>query len=531
MKWNLREVDGTASEKQYKVGILTGKLLALSNCDEAEVQEVLSGDMHLSYSRADCLIKACQRIQLARERHEKVFVGGDYDADGVCSTAIMKATLDALHIPNGYYIPDRFKEGYGLSAATVEKAAVKGYTLIITVDNGVKAHEALKKAQELGIDVIVSDHHTIDEEIEAEFVVHPDYMESEFAYLSGAGVALEISRNLIGNRDDLNALAGVAAIGDVMPYHRETRKLIKNALSLLARQIPPSLSSLLAPGSQVDETAVSFSIVPKLNSVGRMNDISNVNTVVRFLLSSSEKNIAAYRVQLERVNDARKAASEAMSKKAMGMLDDEPMQILYDPDFYEGVCGLAAGRIANEIHKPVLVLSRNGNLIKGSGRSIPGFDMFSFFADFDMLKAFGGHKMAVGLSIEEKDYEAFRTSVREKLKTYAYEEAEEEHTAIVISRQDVTFANINNLNVLSPYPKDFAEPYFCVNDIDVFDKKETAKMIRYHIGNRAGGFDAVYYKRKGLDVPAEFAGLIGTLNINRWRERVTPQLVIEDFIR
>lgn len=235
MDHELITVDEKEIVEKWNVGKLSGKLIAASNMDDALIYDLLSSDDHLSVSKADCVLKACARLIEAKNNHEKVFVGGDYDADGICSTAIMKRTLDVFGIENGYYIPDRFKEGYGLNAKTVELAYQKGYSVILTVDNGVKAHDALQKAKQLGMFVIVTDHHEIEEEVEADIVVHPDYMESEFSYLSGAGVALEISRNLIGTGsefDELVALCSVALIGDVMPEWKETRKLIKKVFLL-----------------------------------------------------------------------------------------------------------------------------------------------------------------------------------------------------------------------------------------------------------------------------------------------------------
>ena len=178
MRWKRVYTDPSSMMEKYNVGVLTGSILSAAEISEEKIDEILNCDTTITTSHASCIIRACERIMLAKKRHEKVFVGGDYDADGICSTAIMKRTLDRIGIENGYYIPDRFKEGYGLHASTVRLAYEKGYRLIITVDNGVKAHEALQCARDLGIDVIVTDHHQIDEEIEADIVVHPDYMEA-----------------------------------------------------------------------------------------------------------------------------------------------------------------------------------------------------------------------------------------------------------------------------------------------------------------------------------------------------------------
>lgn len=529
MKWDFLTVDGNAIEKKYHTGPLSSRLIAASNLDDSHILELISQDEQLMTSHSLCVQKACARILEAREKHEKIFIGGDYDADGVCSTAIMKKTLDLLHISNGYYIPDRFKEGYGLQAETVQKAFEKGYSVIMTVDNGVKAHEALRTAKSLGMTVIVTDHHVIEEDVEADILVHPDYMEEDFRYFSGAGVALEISRNLIGNNDHLNALAAVAAIGDSMPLWKETRKLVRKGISLLKQGKPECLAVLLRPGSTVDETSIAFQIVPKLNAVGRMNSIANVNTLPKYLLSVNSNEILHYSAQLNQVNETRKQLSGKESEKAEAMVTDDDMLILYDPDFHEGICGLVAGKIASKFHKPTLVMARSGDLMKGSGRSVPGFNLFEFFSSFEEPVAFGGHEMAVGLSVKAEDFDSFRTHAMTKMKnsSFAYEEQPEK--AIVIRPEEITLDNIMDLQTLSPYPKEMISPVFVIQNPIVLSKKNTAKTIRYQISAGTSILDATVLKQKHLPDTDQPEWICGTLSINRFRGHLSLQMMVEDL--
>ena len=312
-KYQFVEKDAAELCRKYDLPVLSGRLLAASGLDDDRIRELLFDDGQLHTSQAACVKQLCQRLLTARAKGEKVFIGGDYDADGICSTAIMKDVLDRLGIACGYYIPDRFREGYGLNPATVDMVADKGYTLIITVDNGVKAHAAIAKAHERGLEILVTDHHQIDEEVKADLVVHPDYMEPEFATLSGAGVALQISRSLLGDLPFHTALAAVAAIGDVMPLWQESRRIVRQGLQAMRQGEAPALLSLLRSRDVIDAEAVGFQIVPRLNSVGRMNDLSNVNTLVPFLLSHDPAVITAYKTQLETVNEARRSMSAMMS--------------------------------------------------------------------------------------------------------------------------------------------------------------------------------------------------------------------------
>lgn len=532
MAFDLVDVDEKEICEKWHVSSLTGKLIALSDLKEEEIRDLLSDDDHLSLSKADCVLKACQRILQAKENHEKIFVGGDYDADGICSTAIMKKTLDEMGIQNGYYIPDRFREGYGLSVKTVELAYQKGYSIIMTVDNGVKAHEALKRAKQLGMYVIVTDHHEIDEEIEADIVVHPDYMESEYAYLSGAGVALEISRNLIGTGsqyDELIAMCAIALIGDVMPLYRETRKLVKRGISILKQGRPRSLYVLLRQGATVDETAITFNIVPKLNVVGRMHDIGNVNTLVPYLLCQNETDIMRYSAQLNTVNERRKQLSESESRKAEKLMDTSVFPIIYEEDFHEGICGLVAGKIANKYHRPVLVMAKSEGIIKGSGRSVPGFNMFAFFHDFTETYAFGGHEMAVGISVKEEQFELFCEHVKQKSETITIPQTEDHEKAIRIKARDITFENLVDLEKLSPYPRNMIEPYFALQDAEILNIRDTPKTVRYSIASDALPIDAVVYKRKAIPCIEKPSGLIGKLQINRFQGRISLQLIVEEM--
>lgn len=527
MTYRIIDIDASGLAERYHLSHLSAKIFQAAELSDEQIAELLAGSTELRTSRAECVRQACERILLAKERHEKVFVGGDYDADGICSTAIMKKTLDALGIVNGYYIPDRFREGYGLSEATVRLAHEKGYSLIMTVDNGVKAAAAMAEARRLGLDLIITDHHRIEEEIDADIVVHPDYMEAEYEFLSGAGVALQISRSLIGNDDELTAMAAVAAIADVMPVWRETRRIILKGMSILRQKRPRSLYSLLYPGSAVTMRTIAFQIVPKLNSVGRMNDLSNVNTLPRFLLSHDERTISSFALQVNQVNDARKALSDAQAKVAEEMVNDDAIQIICREDFHEGICGLIAGRLANGMHKPVLVMTANEDLYKGSGRSIPGFDLFAFLSGFSELAAFGGHEQAVGLSVKKSDMASFTAAVQQKMQEVDLSEAAEEPSAILLSPRDISIDAVMELEGFGPLSKEIstlvAVP--CAGMKKVY---ETPKVVKYELPCASGKVDAVLYRRKKINVDEGAEMLIGRLEINRWRNTVNCQLEIEN---
>ena len=526
MKYQILDINEQEIASKYHLSPLVAKVLTKANLNDSQIQELLTHCDTLTKSNAKCVKEACKRILQAKDNHEKVFIGGDYDTDGICSTAIMKDVLDKLHIENGYYIPDRFKEGYGLSSHTVELAHAKGYSLIITVDNGVKAFDAIQKAKELGIDIIVTDHHQIDEEVPADIVVHPLYMEERFKYLSGAGVALELALNLIGENETHIALAAIALIGDVMPYWLETRIIIQKGIKLIQKGVLPSVSSLLRKDIEIDETAVAFQVVPKLNSIARIKDNSNVNTLVPFLLSNNLKSISSYSAALNKVNESRKRQSTLMVQKAEEMIDDSPILVLYDDSFEEGIAGLVAGRIANSHAKPCVILTKSEDSIKGSGRSIPGFNMFEFFKDFEELTQFGGHEMAVGLCIQNENLEDFKNKIISKYIALHLEPKEAKQDTILVNPLNISVEAIEDLNHLKPVPKEIGKLEFALKQPEIVKKINYEKVTKYTFLNHV---DGVLFKYQKIEEVEEPSFVVGTFNINSFRGIKTPQILIDSL--
>lgn len=526
MSWKLVEPAAAPDRmSQFSLSDLGTKLLAAADLSNAQISELLSPEGDLTTSQADCIQACVKRLLLARQNGEKVFVGGDYDADGVCATAIMKRLLDRLGIENGYYIPNRMKEGYGLSVPTVEAAAQKSYAVLMTVDNGVKAQAALLRAKELGMFVIVTDHHVIEEDVPCDILVHPTRMEPAYSGLCGAGVAMEIARAMLGNDDVSTALAAVACIGDVMPLWAQTRVIVKKGLTLLQRGIPKSICSLFAPHTQIDDTAVAFQIVPKLNCVGRMADISNVNTVPRFLLSEDDGDIARYAAQLNALNEQRKELSAKETALASRLVGRERIAIVCDERFHEGICGLTAGHLADVFHKPVLVFCRVGDIYKGSGRSVPGFDFFSFLAEFPDWQLFGGHAMAVGASIASDHFAQLQEFVKQKAETIA-EFPDETKTAVLVQTGELTVQAVRDLERLRPLPAELKEISFAVPGGSFQRVMSTAKVSKY----KAGDLEAVLFAAKHKNWPPRASYVIGKPSLRTFRNSTSVQLTVEDVL-
>ena len=518
-KW--LSADLKAIQDRYQVGQLAASLIANRHLDEKQIEELMHPGS-LKISEAPCVRDACERIFDAKEMGEKVFVAGDYDADGVMATTIMKYTLDQLGIENGYYIPDRVKDGYGLNVKMVEMAVERGYSLLITVDNGVHAHEALQRADELGIDVIVTDHHTMDEKVLAEWIVHPSMMEEDYMYCSGASVALQLSMRLIGIQPYLVSLAMIAAIGDVMEVWKQTRVIIREGLRYLNEQHFAPIMALVGD-RDIDEETISFYVVPKINAVSRLCDRGNVNNLVRFFLATDPLSVQHFASQLEELNEERKALSSRMVIKAGRMVDDHPVQVIFDESFHEGIVGLAAGHLARDLNQPVLVLTRSEGLIKGSGRSIDGFDLYAFMNEcFEDYAAFGGHPGAVGLSVREKDFELFKASVYEKAEQIDFSSCVSETEVYEVD--SLRLKDVLELDRFRPFGHGFAKPVFGLRDCRIIRSQLLKGRYPKYVFDKDGVFEGIDFSGHIRSDVRHGRKVAGELTINEFRGAQSIQM-------
>ena len=375
-------------------------------------------------------------------------------------------------------------QGYGLQKHTVELAHEKGYSLLITVDNGVKALDALTEARNRGVDVIVTDHHAMDEEFPCLYLLHPFLMGERFETLSGAGVALEISRALLGEVKEHVVLACVAAIADVMPLRQETRAIVQLGLQYLRQGICQPIQ-LLANDRypKWDETLIAFQIVPKLNTTGRLADIANANNTVRYLLSTNLEQLQHMAKQIRELNDRRKTMSDDMVKVARTLVRPEyRFQLLFHDSFHEGMAGLVAGKLSEELQLPVMVAAQREQMFKGSIRSLDLLDLTTFFdACRPSLSAYGGHKAAAGIGFPYENKQIVQDYVNTRMEGIHFQQ-EKSYDVIPIRVQEATLAEVESLSVLGPFGCGFEEPLFYLEEASVqgcrlLGNREHAKWI------------------------------------------------------
>ncbi len=409
-------------------------------------------------SQSESMQAFVMKMQEMKDKKQKVLVAGDYDCDGILATTIMMDGLKRFGIECGFYIPDRIREGYGLNCDTVLLASRKGYTCIVTVDNGIKAKEAIALAKEKNMTVIITDHHTIEDPVDCDILVHPRTMEPVFETLCGAAVAYECLRALRIDRDYDLELAAIASIGDVMRVTKETRAIIQRGIESLNRSKEPHVFSLCS-SKILDETSIAFQIVPKLNATGRLSNLANVNNIVRYFLDEDAKTIYSFTSQIEEINNRRKQMSQQMCAFAKTKCSqDDDIIFINDESFHEGIIGLVAGSLCSEFQKPVIISTENQTGIKASMRAPEGFNCMEFLEDFDDFSAYGGHAQAAGFSINFQDYQKFRDYIRQRIRSYRWKA--EESFSILVDPEDINKEEVNGLNALRPFGPGFECPAF-----------------------------------------------------------------------
>ena len=401
--------------------------------------------------------KAAKRIAKAIKKNEKIVIVGDYDVDGVSSSAIMHLFLKEIYDNFEVKIPNRFIHGYGLTPKLLEEIEAD---LIITVDNGISSFEAAEICKERGIDLIITDHHTpkLSEKLilpKAYAIVNPKTSpDFPFKEICGAEVAwylcaavkheMKLNKDL---REFLDILA-IAVIADVMPLTHMNRVLVNMGLKRLnakKRAFSSAIKQFLS--SEIKSVDVAFSIAPRLNAAGRMED---AGIAFRFLISEDENEAYNLYLELDRLNNLRKETEKEIIENIEEIKDDF---IVVKGDYHEGVIGIIASRLVHKYNKPAIVFSCNEGKLKGSGRSLGNIDIFELISECeDVLDGFGGHKLACGLSISEEKFEILKEMLNKKIKRYNEDDFFIED--FVLGELPFSEIDIKLLDILNKY-----EPY------------------------------------------------------------------------
>jgi single-stranded-DNA-specific exonuclease len=426
--WRIPPVDYTAARRLVDaLGVsdtLAQVLIRRGFADPAAAQAFLHPDhlVHGPYLLPG-VGDARRRIDQALRRGEPIAVHGDYDADGITATFLLVGVLQELGADVRWRLPNRFTEGYGVALSTVEELAAEGVKLLVTVDCGIGARDEVARAHELGMDAIVTDHHEIEGPLPDCVVVSPRLPGAPCPQLAGVGVAFKLAHALLQDEGEprvevplaLRPYTDVVALGtiaDLAPLVDENRTLVAMGLGRLrgtsrAGLAAPMEVAGVAPGA-VTAGVVGFRLAPRLNAAGRLEDAA----IALDLLACDERETALpLALRLDELNRERQEIERGILSAALAQVPDPlpPALVLSSPDWHEGVVGIVASRVAERFHRPAILLSEDGDLAKGSGRSIAAYDLLGgVHAAAAHLIAYGGHRAACGLRLERRAIPAFR---------------------------------------------------------------------------------------------------------------------------
>ena len=359
---------------------------------------------------------AVARIRLAVDRGERICVHGDYDVDGICATSLAVLTLRLLGADVAWHLPSRFDEGYGLSSGTIARLAEEGCGLVLTVDCGITAVKEVAEAKALGVDVVVTDHHRPGDELPDCPVVATRPSDYPFPELCGTGVVLKLAQALGVDATPHLDLVALATIADVVPLLDENRALATLGLRALARTRKPGLRALMRSAhvdpAAVDAGAVGFRLAPRINAAGRLG---HPGAALELILTEDEEEAKRLAARLEELNRERQQVEDRILRAAVAEVASWPEAkqrrrgyVIAGADWHEGVIGIVASRLVERFNRPVVLIAGTDDLWKGSGRSLPAFDLHGGLgACAAHLERYGGHRAAAGLSIRPEQVEAF----------------------------------------------------------------------------------------------------------------------------
>ena len=508
---------------------LLAKVLAFYQFDQEKLDQIFSEYIPSTIKNNEYIEKVKARLLKAKEMNERVLVFGDYDADGICSTTMMVSLLKKLNIDCGFYIPNRLSEGYGLNVNTTIDAYHKGYSLIITVDNGVKADEAISKANELKIDVIVCDHHIL-ERNDLDYLIHPDVLPKEYQNLCGAGVVLQLALAFDIDEPFYWILAMAATIGDMVEMFDVNRYIVKKGLVLINQHGFLPITALIKNDQMINEEVIAYHLIPALNTLGRLADQANVNVLVDYLMLKDQTTIYNTANQISALNDHRKDMIIKVGQDEHQFFSLPNYNVYISNEYHEGLIGLLANRFMIENQKPTLVATKNEDLFKFSGRSINGFDIHEELKQYQILFiSFGGHKQACGFSIHSDQLDSFIRSL--SLETTKIDVTIMQKV-IKLDLSDLTIDNIESLALLRPFGTGIKQPLFLLEAIKIDDhillkgKYPKAKTV---INDQT--LEIICFNKTIIsDDLLVTKPLIGQLSINRFKNQIKMNFKVEDVL-
>jgi single-stranded-DNA-specific exonuclease len=497
---------------------------------------------------------AVQRLKSAIDNNEKILIYGDYDVDGTTAVALVYRCLRNICRECEVYVPDRYKEGYGVSLAGVEYAASNGFSLVIALDCGIKSSELVRLASNKGVDFIICDHHLPGEEIPgAVAVLDPKRADCEYPFpeLSGCGLGFKLMQayaRRYGNEEEVFKyldLVAVSIASDIVPITGENRVLAFHGLKKLNSDPIPGLKALkdiAGARNELDITGVVFSLGPRINAAGR---IAHARAAVELLIAETEDEALALAEKINLKNELRKEVDSSITEEALAMIESndriKPLKstVLFKNTWHKGVIGIVAARCIEKYYRPTVILTESDNKITGSARSVNGFDLYqAILSCSDLLEKFGGHKYAAGLTLDASNLEAFQQRFEEVVSASLTDDMltpviEIDYT-IPLDAVNLKFLNV--LKQMGPFGPENPRPVFVANDLYVFNSLSSFKdrHIKFLVGQKgcnnvfqAVGCDMVgFYDQISA---ADYFRMAFTVEENVYNGNTSIQLRIKDI--
>lgn len=560
-RWSIGNADEMLVEsfvRELQIDPLVARMLVLRDIRTVpDAEQFLHGGVHYYNDPylLDGMLPAVERIRKALQNDELIRVYGDYDADGVSSTSLMAHLLKGLGARFDTYIPHRIREGYGLNRSAIKLAKEQGVALLITVDTGISAVQEIAYSQELGLDVIVTDHHEPPEILpQALAVINPKKPGCPYPYkhLAGVGVAFKLAHAILDRLpEELLEFAALGTVADLMPLTGENRLIVKQGLLRMQDSTYAGFRSLIGvsgiDNKEVTASHIGFSLAPRINASGRLEA---ADIAVKLLTTSDEKEAEQIAFELDMLNKERQLIVEEMVKEAFVLAEQQQAKgldkviVVAKEQWNVGVVGIVASKIVEKFYRPTLVLSIDPQtgMAKGSARSIAGFDLHkALTACEEMLDHYGGHQAAAGMSLNSSHLEAFTHKLNELAAAVL---TEQDFIPLLkadaaCSLSDVPIASIEQLEKLAPFGMGNPAPRFMFTDLSLSDirtigkEKQHLKLALSQMKEEVScSVEAVGFGKgslAGLIAPAAKVDVLGELSINEWNGVRKPQIMMQDL--
>ena len=557
-KWEYRKIEQDKvrdiAEKFHISELISSVLVSRGITEEDDIRIFLDptrDDFYDPFLLPDIEI-AVDRLIKAINNKEKVIIYGDYDVDGITSTTVLKKFLDERGLNVSTYIPNRLKEGYGLNKKAIDEIYSRGYTLIITVDCGISSIEEVEYANSLGLEVIITDHHEPLENLpNAVAVIDAKRKDNKYPFnqLAGVGVVFKVIQGLskklkLEDKEYLKYLdlVCVGTISDIVPLVDENRVIAKLGLKLIRMTKNLGLRELInASGyKEIDSNTISFGVAPRINACGRMG---HEEDALKLFLSEDIEEVKVLTQKLNEYNRIRQDKEREIFKQAIEMIEENKEYnnnaiVLGHSEWHHGVIGIVSSKITEMYFKPSLLICFEGDEAKGSGRSVPGFDLHeALCCSCNHLEKYGGHEMAVGLSLKSKEFDEFKKEFEE----YANSKKVKEITPVIqidnqITEKEMNYTTIEELKLLEPFGEANKKPIFAykglkIDSIRALSEGRHLKLtlkdrnnIIYAIGFNLGKLAEDYLIGDKIDI-------VGYLELNSFNGMQTIQINLKDIMK